>query len=67
MDAELEKFSVDMRSAPKRVGGRDFFDKGDDFGVDCRAALGVAFGEATPVAAKEPSMPGNNGVRFEQK
>ena len=67
MDTKLEKFSVDMRSAPKRIGGGDFFDKCDDAGMDMRAALAIRFGKPSPVAAKELSMPGYNSIRFEQK
>ena len=47
-----------MRGAPQvGICEGDVFDEGDDFGVDCRAALWVGFGEATPVAAKELAMP----------
>ena len=67
MDTEFEELTVNARRAPGWVCEGDVFDEGDDFWVNCRAALGVAHGEATPVAAKKPAMPGDDRIGLEEE
>ena len=67
LNTEFEELAVDARGSPGGIGQRYVFDEGDDFGVDCRAALGVAHGEATPVAAKKPAMPGDDRIGLEEE
>ena len=53
-----------MRGAPQVGFAREiFFDEGDDFGVDCRAALWVALGEAAPVPPQNSSVQGEGWGR----
>ena len=67
LDTELLELAVYAWGAPKWIGQRDFFDQGDDTGMDGRTALAFGFRKAAPVSAKGAAVPGNDGIGFEEK
>ncbi len=62
VDAELEKFAVDSRSAPQRIGRGHPCDEGADLGGDARPTDGRPGGEPGPVLAEAAALPAQDGV-----